>query len=185
MQLPVIRDAFIAWIVSATGFATDKVVWQEQNMPRRLPKPGISIKINSIIPTGREFIYRPDNTGSSEIYEDKIVNVSIECYGDKARTVDPLEVLTNLHASLHTVEKYKILQDAGIAFSDTSLGPADTTALLDIDFEERTNMDLIFIIPWSTIDANQGFIEKSVIEQTTINIAGITVGVNTITVDAS
>ncbi len=168
-----IRVAIVDWIKSVTGFASAKVIRMDQSMPRPTPKPSVSFRITAFDPLNHPYT-TPPKVGATPItitHQDQNFTLNIACYGDgnvkTAPTVDPLEILLNLHASLHRLDPYKILTDAGIVFVDDLLGPTDTALLLDNSWEPRANMDLLMRLAWdnaSDNDLSQGLIEETNID---------------------
>ena len=164
-----IRIAIVDWIKAGTGFVAGKVIRMDSNAPRKLPKPYISFRITAFDPLNHPYTTPPndDATPITVTSQDQNFTLNIACYGDgnvkTPTTVDPLQILMNLHATLHNLTAYKILQDAGIVFVDDLLGPTDTAQLLDNTWEPRANMDLMMRINWNNegaSDTSQGIIEE-------------------------
>ena len=183
MSLVATRKAFIDWIRNVTSYDAKHVIWENQNMPRPT-KPYITAKLTAFNNMNTSYVAYPNPSGSAAIYSDKEFTLSLVCFGVGLGATDPLITLLNLHISLSSLNPYKILQDACIAFVDTLLGPTDTTVLKsNTMFEERANMDLLMRIPWTSTDAAQGLIETAALQDTTIGVGGITIDVNSITIN--
>lgn len=181
MSLVTVRKAFIDWIRNVTSYDANHVIWEDQNMPRPT-KPYISCRLTAFNIINQSFLGGPDNSGHATISGDREFTLGLICFG----SADPITTLLDLQLSLSELNPYKILQDAGIAFVDTLLGPTDTTVKKSLtEFEERANMDLLMRIPWSRTDTGQGRIETVAIEGTAINISGVTIDVFGVTVQAN
>ena len=180
-----IRKAFISWIVAATGLSSAKVIWSNQNI-KRPDRPYITLFLTDFVEIGREYTGHPDPiTGVATIVINKELTIQLQYIGDKLRTVDPVEELLNVSASLDKLEDYKILQDENIAFVTSLLGPTDISLVKDVEFENRGALDLKFRIPWSILDTEQGVIEASIIESTIIQPDLVTSNITLITVDTN
>jgi hypothetical protein len=183
MTLVATRKAFIDWIRAVTSFTAPKVVWAEQNMPRPT-KSYITARLTAFVQPNQNYMGNPNaSTGVATAVTDKEFTLQLHCF--PAPGTDPITILLNLHDSLNTLNHYKILQDAGIAFVNNLLGPVDTTIKLDTMYEERATMDLLMRIPWSFTDANQGLIETVKIDGTAINLDGISISVYSQTITAN
>lgn len=177
------KAAIIKWIELATGYPIGKVIWDNQNMPRPT-KPYISAKMFAFRAVNREYIDKPNISGVSNIITHKEFTLSIQCYSDGS--IDPIEKLLNLQDSLNKNKYDLLLGNEQIAFVTMLMGPTDTTIKLDTMFESRASMDLLFRIPWSMTDSEQGLIEAvENLEAISLHPGGSTIMAQTIDIGTS
>ncbi len=185
MTTAVLKDAYFDWVQSATGLATAKIIFLNQDF-KRPDRDYISLFMSDFVEIGDQYTSHPNNTtGAAVIVQDWEHTLQIQAIGDKLGVVDPIERLLNLQASLGMINKYKILQDAGIAFVNSLLGPIDISGLKDVGFEPRAALDLKFRLPWDITDPDQGVIEKTIIESTVVSPNLVDQTISLITVDST
>jgi len=185
------RVAIVDWIKLVTTFAADHVIKDQQNFPRPATKPYVSYKIALFDPLNQAYTTPPNVLGEAVQSRDVEFVCNLHCYGDgnqkTAATIDPMEIMLNLHASLDNLAQYKVLKDAGVIFVDDLLGPTDTSTKLNGVWEPRASMDLLLRMVWDTLDTGQGVIESTEIQATYKNAGDLVTIVHqeTINIDST
>jgi len=157
---PTLQDAIFDFIVSASGFAEDKVIWNLPGIKRPEP-PYLLLSISSgPRKTGNaETIY----TGTQDQFKypfRKEITLTVNSYADSGW----LSVIGDITNGLELPTKQLILRDAGIAILN-STDPLDLSELLETDFEGRGAVDIFLAYTEEIIDTT-GEIESVKIDQT-------------------
>jgi hypothetical protein len=173
------RAILIKWIELATGYPVGKVIWADQNMPRP-EKPYIVARMSAFKTINREFTHPADETGKADISTHKEFTLSIQCFATDA--IDPMPIMLDLQDSLNKSKFMEMFNPEGLVFVESLMGPTDTTIKLDTVYERRASMDLRMRMPWVVGDSEQGLIESVNVEQISIDVGGITIMPNLITI---
>jgi len=155
-----LQDAIFDFIVSASGFAEDKVIWNLPGIDRPVP-PYLLLSISS----------GPRKTGDAEIVytgvQDqfkfpfrKEITLTVNSFADS----DWLSVIGDVTNGLELPTKQLILRDAGLAILNIT-DPIDLSELLETDFEGRGAVD-IFLAYTEEITDTPGEIETVKVDQT-------------------
>lgn len=150
-----IRKAFYDWVSQFTGLTT---LWADQNCPQPL-RPYMTLRLQSGLPIGHDFFAPITDAGISKLGGLLQITLQISSFAD-----DSMFICEELLRSLK-IETYRmILYNEGITFLNR-LAIQNLTGLDDTQFEDRSQMDMLFLIGSQIDDINLGRIE-------TVNIHG-------------
>lgn len=145
-----IDKAFYTWVKNFTG---ESVIWWDQNGPRP-ERPYLTLRKSSLLPLGHDFYADVESvSGFTKIGGVRQLTLQINHYG-----VNSIGVLEGLCTSLWIEEYSLLLREAGITFLNR-LAIQDLTDLLDTRFEDRSQMDMLFLIGSQTDNVAVGVVE--------------------------
>jgi len=123
VNLATIKAALSAWVVAATSYPAEQVVWTQQTVDLRLPQPYVTLAINSIRQNGQPQIRTEERTGTVAEGEELVVYadtwhdlaVRVQAWGE-----DPVSALIDVQskAALPTIQA--ALRAANIGLGDWS-----------------------------------------------------------------
>jgi hypothetical protein len=148
------KAALFTWMIAGTGLSDTKVVWSNQNGPRPLVP---FAEINPRLSTGRRGMYpeeRPDPVVPGRIVriDQKRLTVSCHLYGPGA-----IALLEQAQEYLDTYASRTAFGPSGLALLDRGT-VQDMTKILESDYEERAQLDLIFGLAVSSTE-DVGYIQ--------------------------
>ncbi len=160
-----IKISLQEWIVRSTSLLDSTVVFNDQASPRP-DKPYISMKIISNVDIGQGLARGSiDSNGDASFVGTKEFTLSIQHYG-----VDSMNTLSTLKDSLDDDAELQTLRDNNLIFVEQLLF-TDITALLETEWEERAQLDLLFRAT-STSNHQVGIIERAMLKGTYKNADG-------------
>lgn len=149
MNFDAIDKALYDWVNIFTG---QNVIWLNQNSPRP-DRPYLTLYKSTLLPIGHDFESNVNIGGELRIGGIRQLTLQISHYGNNS-----MGVLESLMVSLHMDQYKDILVAEGITYLDR-LAINDLSTLLDTEFENRAQMDLLFLI-----GSESELIDTSVIE---------------------
>jgi len=145
-----IENTLHAIIASVSG---KTVIWLDQNGPRPA-KPYIGLRLNSLVSVGVDAVLPPDSvTGYANIVGNREFTLYTTYYG-----VNGMGVLETVSSSFCKLAVQQLMQSAGLVFVD-SFGVMNITELLDMQYEQRSSLDILLRTSSVEIDQNIGVIE--------------------------
>lgn len=146
-----IKKAFYDWVFNFTAVP---VVWANQNAPQPV-RPYIVLNLQTGLPIGHDFYSKVDpDSGLASLGGILQVTLAIEAYCKNS-----FFVLEELSRSVYIEEPSYTLREAGITFLNR-LAINDLTGLDDTMFEDRSRMDMAFLIGSQIDNINVGIIQR-------------------------
>ena len=145
-----IYDTLIAWIVAATGFSADNIIWLNQEISRpSKPYAGILIT-NRGVKTGEDDVIQSFDDPSQKIQRlnagPRQLNVQVEVYTDPATEANDSEadeILENMLLALETEEVRDLFRTAKIGFLRQDGGINRLDEQLGERWERRAQVDIV------------------------------------------
>ena len=139
-----------AWTVLYTGLT---VIWSNDNGPKP-DLPYVALRRQVLNPIGGDYLSKPDSNGEAKISGNRDLIIYFQAYGTNA-----MGVLENLWTVRLIPASQEQLATKGISLIN-KLALNNITGLNETKFEERAQMDLVFLFASLRIDVDVGIIEN-------------------------
>ncbi len=125
MNWTAIEDALQAWVVSATGYASNRVLWRDQNANAKIADR-ITLHLNGPIVLGNDelasatdLLQPAGQEITLSVRGDREWSLQVECFtGATTTTSDAKSILTNLQTVGQLPSKLALLDAQGISLFD-------------------------------------------------------------------